>query len=288
EWEWECISDESRTVRNKLQKVRPQKSIDAPMHSGGNEIAPYGSGNGSGGHLSQSQQHQQSTSLSIQIAQHEARMKREAEHAAQRRAAAEAKTREEKSRRDAAYNPNRHSIAGPPVGLGVIGIAMRDIRASRVPSQNDLSRVPSYAELQGNEGGYDNQGMVLYRPGGSGGGGSTSSGVSSAGAPYNGYGGGGYGSGVSNSEGNTSYGRGGRARGGSEPPRPEYNGSGAGIWAQGQAESMALMSREDWLLSQELKGISIGVGSTAGSSNSGGGGRSGGTVARRGGGKGIS
>lgn len=335
------------TVRNKLQKVRPQKSIDAPMHPNGNEIAPYSS---SGGQLNQSQQHQQSTSLSIQIAQHEARMKREAEHAAQRRAAAEAKTREEKARRDAAYNPNRHSIAGPPVGLagyrdsyarhstatlpgyesidrgeggeeGAMVLHRNRTRSaepvweggaggrrsydagsgsgayntsrgpSRVPSQNDLSRVPSYAELQGNEGGYDNQGMVLYRPGGSGGGGSTSSGVSSgAGAPYNGYGGGGgYGSGVSNSGSNTSYGRGGRARGGSEPPRPGYNGSGGGGYAaQGQEESMALMSREEWLLSQELKGISIGVGSTAGSSsNSGGGGRSGGTVARRGGGRGY-
>lgn len=323
------------TVRSKLQKLRPQKSTDMYM-------AASSSGQPISGYLNQAQQQQQAASLSMQIAQHEARMKREAEHAAQRRAAAEARTRELKTHREAAATAGyRHSMAGPPPSsaTGVEGLAgytnsyarhsmaalpgppgfadgnssvggednvtgsamvlhrhrsaepVWDGGASRgFDGSYDLSRAPSHSELNN---GYD-QGIVLYRPGGGGSSQDDGSGTGAGvGGGNTGYGGGytsGYGSNVSASGSGAS--RGDSTRGGSaQPPIPAPRGSidtlvgysnGGGEHPGTECdESMALMSKEEWLLSQELRAISIGVGNSGGRTGGGG------TIARRSGGRGY-
>ena len=325
------------TVRSKLQKLRPQKSTDMYM-------ATSPSGQPLSGYLNQAQQQQQqAASLSMQIAQHEARMKREAEHAAQRRVAAEARTRELKTHREAAAAAGyRHSMAGPPpssaTGTGGLAgytnsYARHSMAAlpgppgfadgnSSIGGEDDgtggamvlhrhrsaepiwdgggrrsydgsynLSRAPSHNELND---GYD-QGIVLYRP--SGGGSSQGNGSgpgTGVGEGNMGYGGGGYTSGYGSnmSTSGSAASRGDSARGGAPPPihAPRgptdimggYSSGGGEHPGGGYDESMALMSREEWLLSQELRGISIGVGNSGGRAGGGGG-----TVARRSGGRGY-
>ena len=321
------------TVRSKLQKLRPQKSTD--MYT-----AASSSGQPLSGYLNQAQQQQQAASLSMQIAQHESRMKREAEHAAQRRAAAEARTKELKTHREAAVAAGyRHSMAGPPpnsaTGAGGLAgytnsYARHSMAAlpgppgfadgSSVEGEDDgtggamvlhrhrsaepvwdggarrnyddnynLSRAPSYNELNN---GYD-QGIVLYRPGGGGSQDNGSGPETGVGGGNTGYGVGGYTSGYGSnlSTSGSAASRGDSARGGSTQPIPAPRGptESLGVYSNGGGEhpgavcdeSMALMSKEEWLLSQELRAISIGVGNS--------GGRTGGTgtIARRSGGRGY-
>ncbi|KAF8471160.1 hypothetical protein BDZ91DRAFT_514955 [Kalaharituber pfeilii] len=255
------------TVRNKLQKVRTAtinhaRSIDTRLSREPSLTTA----------LTPQQQHQQAQSLSMQIAQHEARMAREAEHAQQRLAAArEAQLAKQQAQQAAqqqtqrrnpshrhsvggaggglggyASNPHRHSMVAlpPPPGYGDFdyggsgadgdaGAMVLHRHRSAEPVNWEALGVRSARSYESNVGGGGyDQGMVLYRPDGGAAGGG---GGSRSGYGYNG----GYGSSMGG-EGYAGSGYGGsnasgRSRGGSAPPPPPPGLSGQ---TQGQGQGL--------------------------------------------------